>query len=136
MDLAITIYVYLFTGLIATSATAKVVMKLLNKYEDTPYAVQIEELISLPIMGLGCICLFGYLYNYSLFPQLFWQLYAILMLSHIVFAFWLPKLTWLRKEVSPKAFLTINFVGFITGIPFYYLVTVYAFTIFPAITQT
>ena len=54
MNLAVSIYIYWFSAFIAFSLMAKIVLKLLNKYDETPKAVQVEELISLLLFALGC----------------------------------------------------------------------------------
>ena len=110
---------------------AKIVLKILNKYDETPKAVQIEELISLPLIVLGCAGMIAGNNSYPLFNQLFWQVYVALMLSHVVFAFWLPKLKWMQAEMPTKAFVIVNLIGIILGAPYYYMLTIYAFTSFP-----
>ena len=99
MDLVISIYVYSLSALIVISFVAEMVFKALNKYDETPKAVQIEELISLPIIVLGCAGMIAAANNYPLFNQLFWQVYVALILGHVVFVYWLPKLKCQPKHL-------------------------------------
>lgn len=108
-------------------------MKLAGKYDETPKHVQIEEAITLPIAIFGCLSMYGYINNIAILTPVFWQAFTVLATGHMVFCFWLPKQAWLKSEVSPGAYITINVIALSLGIPFYLILVVYAFNSFTAI---
>ncbi|KKO50662.1 hypothetical protein VT06_01460 [Arsukibacterium sp. MJ3] len=120
-------YMYLFSAFILLSFAAKITLKLLGKYEETPKSVQIEEYITLPLIMIGCVGMYGYVYSVTLVEREFWQFYAVLVIAHSIGAFWLPKLSWIRSGVSAKSFFVINFVGLSISLPFYIMIFNYAF---------
>ena len=133
MDTVLHWYAIIYSILIVLSAIGKTALKLAGKYEVTPKPVQIEELVSIPILLISIFAVYGYVKNIPVFSAVFWQAYSLLLVAHGFFAFWLPKLTWLRNEVTLKKFIIINLVGFAIGMPFYYILISYAFWNFPAV---
>lgn len=117
---------FIFSALIVLSILAKIALKITGSYEDTPKAVQIEEFISLAVVLVGIFGMYGYIYRVAFLGQWFWLLYALLMFMHAIGVFWLPKLKWLRSELSTKSFVSINVIGFIIALPFYTLICCYA----------
>jgi hypothetical protein len=128
MEAALYWYAIIFAALLVLSGIGKTALKLAGKYEVTPKPVQIEELVSISILLISIFALYGYVRNVLVFSALFWQIYFFLLIAHGIGAFWLPKLVWLKNEVSLNKFIVINLVGFIVSIPFYYIMFRYAFS--------
>ena len=58
-------------------------------------------------------------------------MYVVVMLGHIVFAFWLPNLKWMRAEMPTIVFVIVNLIGMMINVHDYYMLTIYAFLSFP-----
>lgn len=131
MNLALAVYIYSLTGLIVMSSFIKIVLKLSNKYDEVPNHVQVEEAISIPFILLGCVAIFGAIYYIPVFNALFWQTYTVLFLVYMLISFQLPKMTWLRTELSKKWLLIWNALNLVVSGPFLFLLIKYAFIDFP-----
>lgn len=124
-------YALLFSGVFIVSSLGKLGMKLIGKYEMTPKAVQLEELITMPFVLISVVGLYGYIQQVAIFSAMFWKIYFVLTILQIVVAFWLPKQQFLKKELPTKKFIVFNAIGTGIGIPLYYMLFNYAFVFFP-----
>jgi hypothetical protein len=118
---------YFFSAILLLSFFAKIALKFLGKYDETPKSVQIEEYITLPFLFIGCLGMYGYVYSVTFFEPWFWQLYTVIAFGHLVGFFWLPKLIWMRSILSSKSIIVTNFIGLLISLPFYAIVFNYAF---------
>lgn len=135
-DTFLYIYGFAFALYIGVNVIAKIVMKFLGKYEITPLSVQREELVTIPFLSISLLGIYGYLESVSILSQLFWQIYTVLLFSMTVTAFWLPKLKWLRSEVSFRAYAIMSIVGLTINFPMYCILLVYAFVAYPGVVHT
>ena len=124
-------YALLISGVFIVSSLGKLGMKLIGKYDMTPKAVQLEELITMPFVLISVVGLYGYIQQVAIFSAVFWKIYFVLTILQIVVAFWLPKQQFLKKELPTKKFIVLNAIGTGIGIPLYYMLFNYAFVSFP-----
>jgi len=111
---------------------AKAFLKLKDKYEDTPRAVQIEELLTLPFLGVALIGMFGFVREIAIFSALFWKVYFLLSVFYLAVSFFLPKNKWMKTILEPKKYLMLNVVASILSLPLIYMLGAYAFITFPS----
>ena len=133
MDTFLYWYAVLISTLFILSAFGKVGLKLAGKYDVTPRPVQLEELVTMPFVLVSVVGLYGYINEVAIFSALFWQIYFLLTILQIIVAFWLPKQKWLRAELPLNKFVIFNIVGTGIGIPLYFMLFDYAFTVLPNI---
>jgi hypothetical protein len=120
-------YSIFFAGIIVVAVVVKLLMKVMGNYEITPLNVQREEALAIPFLAITIIGAYGYFEQVLIVNQMFWQVYSILLIALTVAAFWFPKLQWLKKEVSLRAYVVITVVSIMINLPMYYIVLMYAF---------
>jgi hypothetical protein len=126
-------YSIFFAGIIVVAVVVKLLMKVMGNYEITPLNVQREEALAIPFLAITIIGAYGYFEQVSIINQMFWQVYSILLIALTVAAFWFPKLQWLKKEVSLRAYVVITVVSIMINLPMYYIVLMYAFSGYPEV---
>jgi len=124
-------YASIMTLLSVASLITKLVMKVRGTYDETPRAVQIEEMCVFPFMFFGLAGVFALSMDVALGSQTFWQWFTVLFFVHAIASFRLPKIRWMRQIATRKQFLLINTVGIALGMPIYLALGYYSFVAFP-----
>jgi len=124
-------YAVVFGLLTLGSLIGKAYLKTQGKYDVVPPSVQHEEVMTIPFLLIGIVGVAAYGSGVSLGPQLFWQVYVVLLFLHFVFSFWLPKLRLLRAKTSTREFLIFNIVGVALSLPLYIGLYSYAYLDYP-----
>ncbi|WP_019603292.1 hypothetical protein [Teredinibacter turnerae] len=122
MEMALYFYVCSLAVLFTLSAAVKIILKMRGRYEQTPRLVQWEEAIMFVYFALGFAGLLLYYHQLPVGPALLWQAYAIGLFCYAAAMHWFPKMHWIERVASRRAYLTTLFAGHFLALPFYFLV--------------